>query len=1162
MPSIRKKLARITPLRLIVSCALAGTGCALLDLAAPLHLGRPPVFQGGDVPRGALYLLGVAALGGALVGLGVGLVLIGLGSFSGSRRLAWKHPSVLGATALLGLAFAWQNRFTFEGPRISEHPLRPLFMLVFFGGGILAILLLVRGIAGWCVRLSDGRARSRDLLFVLLSVGAAVAFHAVDALWHPGLYQQLHQQLAVITFAAWAVALTALIRLGGSRAAQVGAIVAGLLISTAFFLRLRDDLAPVRAAVATRAVNTSQWLAFSERPLDLLFGRPGLDVADASRILRRVARDERLARTVAGLLDERLPRRREMNLLVISIDTLRNDRMGYMGYPRRITPAVDALAARSLVFERTYTQYPTSAGSFSSFFSSRYTGCAPIFWEWRRKHHPFPEDFSLAGMLEKHGWTSGAVVAFNRSDLERRWIFGHLKDGFSIFNRDQTQVAREAPQVTRSALERLRELAGSRFFLWVHYLDPHAPYAVLPEHFFGREPQDRYDGEISRVDAQVARILRTLEEVGRADDTVVVVFSDHGEEFYEHDGRYHCTSLYEEQVRVPLVVHVPGLEPRRIEDPVGLIDVVPSLFELFGIEDPYERNGHSFWPPLLGLRPWPGFTYAELFPNHFMLAGGKDMLVLGKRKLITSLRLGTEEIYDLETDAGERRNRLGRVEDGEAALLRGLREACRDELRTMRRAALRKVDVREDTREDLEAELESLAAAAPGERSRRLQDFIVRVADPVFGIKPQYEAMFAGPLKVRLRETLVGLLDPGDPLLARGALRLINILEDPLCLPAVKRFQGRDVETITEALLARAALGDPTVLPLLRNGLKLEGVPDRGRIAVALLQLGDTSRMDLALCAATGVNAVLVRRVLEELGRLRSERLLPLAERMLTHVAWEGASVRMALERAVEALPSGPGRNRLLGRLAADYDREVARRARRALVASLPETEAASWLAAGSAEREADEALQALNFEAAKVDMERAVASLEHPPVAMLLKLSSVAFTVDDMEVARRALEHPGAVPEALRSRLRVRRDHLRPRGEWMRRPFPFVVQAADLDSRGLPGAWNVLDVTVKNTGDVLWPAYRHGWSVAFEVVVTETGGDGRQRSTTWPVSLAGTDVPPGGRKRLLLPFLDPTRPGAYEISVRMVKTLPSQDVLRGPEVPLEGRALRIVTNL
>lgn len=277
------------------------------------------------------------------------------------------------------------------------------------------------------------------------------------------------------------------------------------------------------------------------------------------------------------------------SLVVISVDTLRPDRLGYMGHDRDTSPAIDRLARESVRFENAYSPSGWTLPSIATLF----TGLHP------RDHGATSYDLSirpglpiLAEILNEQGYDTRGFVSHIL--LGHRYGFDR---GFEVFDDSVLNVGNPhdvatAVPLTHRVLENLRERPlVPPFFLWVHYFDPHFKYLAHPETAdYGTGRRDRYDGEITHTDRQIERIQEALGEQGVYDTAVWVFLSDHGEEFREHGGRNHDT-LYEEVMRVPLLVKAPGLEPETRTEFALLIDLVPTLLGLLGVKPHADLEG-------------------------------------------------------------------------------------------------------------------------------------------------------------------------------------------------------------------------------------------------------------------------------------------------------------------------------------------------------------------------------------------------------------------------------------------------------------------------------------------------------------------------------------------------------------------------------------------
>jgi HEAT repeat protein len=248
--------------------------------------------------------------------------------------------------------------------------------------------------------------------------------------------------------------------------------------------------------------------------------------------------------------------------------------------------------------------------------------------------------------------------------------------GQTNFDFGYTETAlRSATELTDQVLTYIQEFRGSgqrKLFLWVHYFDVHEPYERHPGISFGESKLDLYDGEISYVDQSIGRLVAGASQL--LGPTIFILTSDHGEEFKEHGGYYHGSSLYDEQIRVPLLVGVPGVTPRVDRRPAQLVDVVPTVLSLLGQRIPESVRGRSLVPALIGRDEPDRPAFSEVHT--------KKMVRLGDWKLIHDYRRRTDELYHLSVDPRERTNLITR-RPVEAARLRSRLNRWFDQIRAV-----------------------------------------------------------------------------------------------------------------------------------------------------------------------------------------------------------------------------------------------------------------------------------------------------------------------------------------------------------------------------------------------------------------------------------------------------------------------------------------------
>jgi arylsulfatase A-like enzyme/Flp pilus assembly protein TadD len=357
-------------------------------------------------------------------------------------------------------------------------------------------------------------------------------------------------------------------------------------------------------------------------------------------------------------------------LILISIDTLRADRLPAYGYARIKTPALDVLAADGLVFERAYSHSPQTLPAHASML----TGRLPFEHGVRDNvgYAVKDEERTLAEMLRSRGFNTGAAV----SSYVLRQDTG-ISQGFTSYD---AELPASAPESSVGAVQRdgsetvdaaerwLASQSGQRFFLFLHLYEPHKPYAP-PTRFSQYEP---YDGEIVYADEIVGRFIQALKARDLYDKATIFVVSDHGEGLGDHGEQEHGLFLYDESVRVPFIVKLPHSEGagRRVAAPVQHIDIVPTLLDLVRAPISGNLRGRSLREVLESADaavPEQGI-YAEAFYSrlHF---GWSELYSLTDSRY-RYIKAPREELYDLQQDPREQRN-LASERQTSAAAMRG-----------------------------------------------------------------------------------------------------------------------------------------------------------------------------------------------------------------------------------------------------------------------------------------------------------------------------------------------------------------------------------------------------------------------------------------------------------------------------------------------------------
>ena len=360
------------------------------------------------------------------------------------------------------------------------------------------------------------------------------------------------------------------------------------------------------------------------------------------------------------------PASRARHLVLITIDTLRADRVGAYGYARARTPRIDGLAARGVRFEHAYATAPITLPSHASLMTGRYPPGHGSRHNGMRVDSAVP---ALATVLSTAGFaTGGFVSAF---PLDRR--FG-LNNGFAAYGdrmprgtRGRLENERPGRDTVDEALAWLTPTLtasranGGRIFLWVHLFEPHAPYGQPGS---GRSVADRYDDEIAESDAQIGRVLDALGQ--DAASSVIVVAADHGEAFGEHGEISHSLFVYDTTLRVPLVIAGPGVPTRTVGSPVSLVDVAPTVLPLLGLAR-LDSDGVDLAPTFTGADPPARDLYAESWAP--LLDFGWSPLRSLRAQGFKYIEAPRAELYETARDPDETRD-LAAADAPRAAQLR------------------------------------------------------------------------------------------------------------------------------------------------------------------------------------------------------------------------------------------------------------------------------------------------------------------------------------------------------------------------------------------------------------------------------------------------------------------------------------------------------------
>ncbi len=359
------------------------------------------------------------------------------------------------------------------------------------------------------------------------------------------------------------------------------------------------------------------------------------------------------------------PSKKIRHVLIISMDTTRADALGCYGFKYTITPNIDALAREGVLFENTYASLSLTLPSHSTMLTGT---IAPYHGVHDNLNYRLDDsNVTLAEILKDNGFVTGAIIGSVILDSK----YG-LDQGFDFYDDDFQEprspihiIERQGGEISRIAGEWLDEHQKENMFLFLHFYDPHRSYeAPEPYHkMFLRNPppnpnsleylQGLYLGEVAYTDNCIKGVIDKLKQLGLYDSTLIIITADHGEMLSEHREMTHGYYIYQGSMKVPLVFKVPGLSvPRRIEQTVGLVDIVPTVCSLLDINGPFEFQGEDISPYLLQDAPvdLKRHIYLESLTPTKYKANSLLGIVNDKYKYIQTTR---PELYDIVKDDQE-----------------------------------------------------------------------------------------------------------------------------------------------------------------------------------------------------------------------------------------------------------------------------------------------------------------------------------------------------------------------------------------------------------------------------------------------------------------------------------------------------------------------------
>jgi arylsulfatase A-like enzyme len=748
-----------------------------------------------EVHWGSLWLAPTVILGACAVGL-LAAALLALSTSPSAMARAGAASATAALMGWLGYELTHGRHFELWWRRL----------------GFIALLVLVALLGSyWAARRLDSWLSRRPVRVALMAFAAAVGLLLINRFVLVRLYPAFHVGLS-----GGALLLSGLATLGAFASARLDVSPRGLrrawILSFVLFVGLL--FAAKYGSEKLRRFDNFRWVVSENAPIH------GLAISACAYLspVESEATTTVASTSVSGSRANLGLQGRDV--LLVTVDALRADHVGAYGYGRPTTPHLDAIAREGARFERAYCATPHTSYSVTSLLTGKYM--RPLLLQ-----DLGTDSETWADLLRKYGYRTAAFYppAIFFIDTEKFAAFEQRQLGFEYQKREFLEGQERVEQVKQYWQEVYSgaDASDAKTFVWVHLFGPHEPYESHAEYPFGEADVDRYDSEIRATDETIGALTRAFRQ--HRPQGIVIITADHGEEFGDHGGRYHGTSVYEEQVRVPLVISAPGLRPQVSYPPVQTVDLLPTVLSALEIPIRPRIRGNDLTALLASDAPdeaAPGFAFAE--------TDEQSMLAEGNYRLVCLRRVGACQLFDLKTDAQQKHDASRRFPDVSERL----------------RERLRQLNASHGQFETAGARVEGLHWPGP----------ILRA--------------IAGD--VDAAQDVAGLLDDADVQVRRKAAALLFDLAvkdtaTPLRL-ALQRDEDAEVRAYSALALTRLGEGAALTRELLRSEDKFW----RRRAALALVEAGEQKGGDelLAWWADTNTRDFETsKRLLAAFGRLK-----------------------------------------------------------------------------------------------------------------------------------------------------------------------------------------------------------------------------------------------------------------------------------------------------
>ncbi|MDJ0762995.1 MAG: sulfatase-like hydrolase/transferase [Myxococcota bacterium] len=810
-----------------IAGGIGGLVVGLVEVLVLVLFASGMFFDAQELAVTALFTVGISIGAGCCCFL---LLASARAGFNWVRRrcalASWQRISLCAAQFFPLVCYVlWQLT---KGPQASQVPGRT--------GWVIGLSLVSAIVGAWTADrlpqwLADHPGQQR---WVALTSGLlAAACYYVDLVVLVRLYPIFHASLTIFTYLFSGLGVAMAWRIDRERIPfswLISPVVIGVMLACFCIFSVMGTQNP-RFVMGERTAAVADILALAQRiaPSESNIPLEATPISPTA-VLTEEVHGPRITRPAS-------------NIILLSVDAMRWDRLALFGANPQIAPTLNRLATQSVVFSRAYTPIPHTSYAISSLLTGKFThalaqlpGATEIHETWPQVLHRFR--YETAGFFTR-------AIFF----IDRHRFAPYERSGFGFkHHKVDYRVPADARADQLIAYLETARTGKSPIFAWAHFFDPHEPYDETCTRF-GPTDEDRYNCEIWRVDQAIGRVLAYLDDA--FPNALLTVFADHGEEFEDHGGQFHGTSLYDEQVRVPLLMRIPGVSHRIIETPVSLVDLMGTHLAILDIPIPARCRSKDLTGLIAGTTK-DGEAFAQ--------AHGANMIATRAFKLICQHGLDLCQLYDLEKDPKEQRS----VAVAHPDLTQALKQRLRNWRHSHAKFELRPVTGTSEADQRWPKAVRDAIAGEPAaipslialiqqdERStvrRKAAQLLARLWESVdTGSIPRIEADEDPEVAAWIAVLRVRLGDHAATKDLKALMEQLNSGSDAWQAAALARFEAGDRKALKQVLAVSTQADAP--IEERRRAIRLLGQSARTRIVPRLIDLIDNYQLTLDIAEA------------------------------------------------------------------------------------------------------------------------------------------------------------------------------------------------------------------------------------------------------------------------------------------------------------------------